>query len=57
MNAKQACLSLQARFRYTQRFARQRPDETAGVAGLPSLPARDQRTGEDPQIVDTAQAR
>ena len=42
---------------YTRRFARQRSDETAGMAGLPGLPARDQRTGQDAEALDSAEAR
>src|ERR1035441_2646554 len=39
IDLKQGWLSRCARFRYTQRFARQRTDQAAGMAGLPSLPA------------------
>ena len=39
MDSKQRWLSWSGRFRYTQQFARQRTDETAGMAGLSSLPA------------------
>jgi hypothetical protein len=39
MKCKQGRLSGTARFRYTQRFERQRPNETPWMAGLSSLPA------------------
>ena len=37
------------------RFARQRPYQTAWMAGLSGIPARDQRTGKDSQALDSPQ--
>ncbi len=42
-------------FRYTTRFDRHGLDKSIGMAGLPGIPERDQRAGEDAQTVGAAQ--